>query len=111
MKDLLSVLISNLLILLAAVALGFVFYIVLDGVRVLIFCPIGLREGANCYAPGWVSYPTWLIALVAAMMAGLSIVGAALLQPERRRLAVSSMLLLASVIAIPCTSWFVGPWV
>jgi len=33
----------------------------LASLRVLMFCPVGLREGIDCYAQGWISYPTWLV--------------------------------------------------
>lgn len=61
-----------------------IFGLITEGVRARLFCPTGMREGSDCYALGWESFPLWLIYSAIALSAVLSISLVALVAPYRK---------------------------
>lgn len=56
----------------------------IDYYRAVILCPVGFREGADCYVEGWVRWPTWLVSFGAALSATLIIASVAILAPANK---------------------------
>ncbi|GAB1263173.1 hypothetical protein NBRC116495_38820 [Aurantivibrio plasticivorans] len=74
------------------------------------YCPIGFREGNDCYAPGWESDPYWLFMAIGAFMACFSIIFTAVCQPKKRKQANATMLVVGLLLAIPCALFVSSVW-
>ena len=56
----------------------------LEYYRVLMYCPTELREGSDCYAQDWVSYPIWLISFGVSLSAIFVVAIPAIIAPNNK---------------------------
>ncbi len=58
--------------------------VMVELIRVYLFCPDDTGRGAECYASGWESYPYWLVCSAIALSAIFSISLVALVAPDKK---------------------------
>ena len=77
--------------------------------RAILFCPKGMREGSDCYADGWESWPSWLLVSDGVLCAVFVVLATAIVVPKRKLLfcgyTYALGCLLAAFLALLTGAW------
>lgn len=96
--------------LLVSAFIGFIIFVVLEGIREEMYCPSAYLEVDGCYGPNWDFRSHFVCSIVGASMAFVSISLVPLFQEKNREVAVFSMLFVGLIVAAPIAVLIESGW-